>query len=304
MKKILISSLLMSLICIVTYGQEFSYSMYFEDSLGNKDTLVIGYDINGDTDVILSEFGEENIADTPWDPEFDVRISNRVDTDYYQSSDEPLFHTKKKIVERDCGQDYVHPDIRSYVAIDIKTDNWPVTLSWDSSLFENFCRSKSLFTSWGPETWWDAGQSPSGFEWVLLNEQGQLEFYANYWDNYDDYLDQPVETSGYYIINDSIPIATYWMVFRNPTEATKINDKVNSKTWNIVYPNPTNGSDLINVKDDFGEIEHVKLLNIQGYTVIFQKSSTLDIGHLPNGLYVLEILSKDGDKIFNKVIKN
>ncbi len=301
--KIILNLILFSIFCISTYGQEFSFSMYFEDSLGNKDTLIIGYDINGDTDVILSEFGEENIADTPWGPDFDVRISNRVDTEYYQISDEPLFHSKKKIVEMDCDQENLHPDIRPYVAIDIKTDNWPVTLSWDSSLFENCCRSNSLFTSWGPETWWDAGQTPSGFDWVFLNEQEQLEFYANYYDDYEDFLEYPIETASYYIINDSIPIATYWMVFRNFTN-TKINDKLNSKTWSIIYPNPTNGSNSINVKDDFGEIEHIKVLNMQGHTVIFQKSSTLDIEHLPNGLYVLDILLKNGNKTFNKVIKN
>lgn len=49
-----------------TSGQTFSFPMYFSDALGNKNTLVIGYDINASYG-IDSAFGEENIITEPMD---------------------------------------------------------------------------------------------------------------------------------------------------------------------------------------------------------------------------------------------
>lgn len=81
-------------------GQEFIFEMYFEDAIGNKDTLVIGYDINA-TDSIDSVFGEKNIISVPLDSLFDVRMTDV----WLKKSSAPIpsqeygsFHTKKQIV--------------------------------------------------------------------------------------------------------------------------------------------------------------------------------------------------------------
>jgi len=39
-----IFSILILFLPLSLIGQEFSFSMYFEDAVGNKDTLVLGYD--------------------------------------------------------------------------------------------------------------------------------------------------------------------------------------------------------------------------------------------------------------------
>jgi len=57
------------------FGQEFSFPIYFEDAIGNKDTLTMGYDING-TDGLDTVLGEINIIGVPLDTSFDVRISD------------------------------------------------------------------------------------------------------------------------------------------------------------------------------------------------------------------------------------
>lgn len=74
MKKLL---LILFLIPIYTMAQEeFSFELYFEDALGNKDTVILGYDPNA-TDVIDITFGEVNILSQPWGSNFDVRIGDR-----------------------------------------------------------------------------------------------------------------------------------------------------------------------------------------------------------------------------------
>ncbi len=74
-------------------AQEFVFPMYFEDALGNRDTVFLGYDPNGSRDVILPEFGELDIAHIPFDSVFDVRITNQADINANETT-EALFHTK------------------------------------------------------------------------------------------------------------------------------------------------------------------------------------------------------------------
>ncbi len=148
----------------LTYGQEFSFEMYFEDSLGNKDTLIMGYDILA-TDTIDSIFGEINIVSVPLDSVFGVRITNEWYSGGYET-----FHTKKQIVSYNCvSWPY------TIVTVDIKTKNWPVTASWDDTVFYDTCRNGSVFTSVNPGGWWDTG-SPSNLDRVQLKHQNQVTF--------------------------------------------------------------------------------------------------------------------------------
>ncbi len=59
----------------ILIAQEFSFTLNFEDALGNTDSLIIGYDNNG-TDGIDAAFGEVNIISVPYNSGIDVRISD------------------------------------------------------------------------------------------------------------------------------------------------------------------------------------------------------------------------------------
>lgn len=54
---------------------EFEFQLYFEDALGNRDTVTIGYDPAA-TDGIDADFGEENILNQPWSEGLDARIGD------------------------------------------------------------------------------------------------------------------------------------------------------------------------------------------------------------------------------------
>jgi hypothetical protein len=69
-----------------------------------------------------------------------------------------------------------------------------------------------------------------------------------------------------------------------------------------VYPNPTNG--ILNIKADT-IIEKVNVTNMVGQRVNTQFSNNqINMQGLPNGVYIVELLLKDGQKISKKVIKN
>ena len=77
------------------YGQELSFFMYFEDGLGNVDSLELGLDAQATVE-IDSTLGEENIMGTPWGAVLDVRSVDGFYPGYFEEVNK--FHTKKQIV--------------------------------------------------------------------------------------------------------------------------------------------------------------------------------------------------------------
>ncbi|MCX8533503.1 T9SS type A sorting domain-containing protein [Chryseobacterium luquanense] len=69
-----------------------------------------------------------------------------------------------------------------------------------------------------------------------------------------------------------------------------------------VYPNPTNG--ILNIKTD-SPIENVNITNVVGQRLKVQYSNhQVNLQRLPNGVYIVELIMKNGLKISKKVIKN
>ena len=125
-------------ISLTSYAQQFSFQMFFKDAIGNRDTLTLGYDTAA-TKLIDAAFGEVNIIGVPLDSVFDVRV-----TDEYSWGVQPqgTFHTKRQITFYDCDS-----PLLSYQNIDIKAKYWPVTATWDKTLFNDSCRDWSSFNS-------------------------------------------------------------------------------------------------------------------------------------------------------------
>jgi hypothetical protein len=125
---------------MITSAQEFSFELYFEDALGNRDTLVLGYDPLA-TDSIDVAFGEENIIVQPWDSVLDVRIGNKT---YSENTwlTENTYLSKKQIISSFCENSI----ISSRISIQFYAKNYPIKFKWDKTQFENdTCRFFSVF---------------------------------------------------------------------------------------------------------------------------------------------------------------
>lgn len=144
MKNSLIFKLAITISLILTgeisVGQEFSFQIKFEDSSNNIDILIFGYAPSA-TASIDDEFQEINILDLEMDHELDVRFS-----DYIQQHPAPLrSHTKKQITTRNNFSYWL-----TISTIEIKCNNWPVTATWDSTLFNNSTYNGTLITAVHP----------------------------------------------------------------------------------------------------------------------------------------------------------
>ena len=149
MKKLLLF-IASAILYISSFGQEFTFQMVFCDAVGNSDTLYFGYDPTA-TDSVDGKFGENNIIDISYDSIFDVRISNEFAYRWYFSKPSGSFHLKKQIVSKNC------PGYATPIAIDIKCKYWPVTATWDSTIWKENCRAGSLITGMPRGYWWDVG---------------------------------------------------------------------------------------------------------------------------------------------------
>ncbi|MDX8340434.1 T9SS type A sorting domain-containing protein [Draconibacterium sp. IB214405] len=264
-------------------AQEFQFPMFFEDAVGNMDTLTIGYDING-TKLIDSAFGESNIIEIPLDSIFDVRIS-----DAFINNGVASFHTKKQILPDSCSG-WRFP----VVSIDIKCKNWPVTATWDNSLFNTECREGSVFTSFRPGGWWDVVGFSSDLSKVELANEYQVTFTSNY-------KPSSAYKGNYSYINssnDTIPV--FWMAFGDSTIIT-LDVESMSLEFNL-YPNPVKDFLYIDIQNDF--INDIRLIDMLGRSKLVEfKDGFIDMSGFHSGYYLIIINRKDGNTISSKIIK-
>jgi len=274
-----------------SYCQDFSFQIYFEDTFGNKDTLTLGYDING-TDTIDTALGELNIISSPIDTSLDVRISNEWYNREFLST-VGTFHTKRQIVEENCGNWF------SISTIDIYTDNWPVTASWDSTLFNYLCINGSVFTSVNPGGWWDTA-GPSDLLITLFKNSNSVTFTSNVAGEINDY--------GYidygYINNDNDTIPVFWQAFGDSTLTHMgVNETFTAIDFKI-FPNPTSDYLNIELKGNDAIIKNVKIFDIMGteQQIIWTKQ-LINLSHLSTGIFFVQIRLQNNQIITRTIIK-
>lgn len=262
-----------------TYAQEFSFSMHFEDAAGNKDTLVLGYDLYG-TDSIDNAFGEINIKSQPLNNNFDVRITDELESRSHNPAYASTYHTKKQIIRHPCYPiGYGYP----VVYVDIKCTHWPVKASWDSTIFNDSCRIESLITSINPGGWWDVS-SISNLSRVLLKDQPQVTFTPNF-------INNEVFEESSYINGNQDTISVFWIALGGNLIA-KINEmgiKNNEYYFNIL-----NNNLIINLNDNQTFVEEIEIISISGKAIQSnKKSNNINISQLKKGLYMCRFITND-----------
>jgi len=278
---------LLFLLVLVNYSlskaQEFSFELFFEDAVGNTDVIIIGYDDAATFD-IDNAFGEINIIDVPYNTGLDVRVSdewfNR------ENTIPPTFHTKKQIYGKACPNGFLIP------VIDIITDNWPVTATWDSSLFDDVCRNGSVFTSINPGGWWDTA-SPSNLYRIVLNDVNKATFTSNYDGDFNP---------AYAYMNDNgdiIPV--FWQTFGDLSIILGTHEE--NKTDLKIFPNPTNDYLYYEI-DSPRRISEINVYDINGRKQDLQESNnSLDLRKLSSGIYFIEFLFTDLKRVVQQLIK-
>ena len=98
----------------------FEMTLFFEDAIGNKDTLEIGYDTSA-ANALNPDFGEVPILQ-PFDSMFEVRATHD-----WQNE------TIKRIIDRPEFDDYSGCASSNGIWIFINAKNYPITITYDSA---------------------------------------------------------------------------------------------------------------------------------------------------------------------------
>jgi len=261
------------------FGQLFSFQMFFSDAVGNRDTITLGYD-SAATDSIDSTFGEINIIATPLDTALDVRITNEWKNrfNFHQPG---TFHTKRQIYYYECPMHSY-----SHVAdIDISTKHWPVTATWNDTLFNDACRRGSAFSSFA--VMWDV-IGPSNLGRQVLHANHSVTFSSNLSHTYEPWF------SYINITGDTIPV--FWQVFGDSNilsigieELPRVADDI------IVSPNPSADFTSIDMLGATNEVVSIEFYNSMGQIVLIANHTQhIDVSILKSGIYLVRLTTFSG----------
>lgn len=278
--------LIFILICLVSklsFSQTFSFEMYFEDATGQKDTLTFGYDATA-TDSIDASFQEVNIISQSWSNQFEARICV-FQTPYFSGEEfdtaSVVGHLKKQIKKEDCLDQSLYVSL-----IQLNNAVYPISISWDHSLFTDQCRSNSIITDWHPGGWFDAiiGNNP---EYPTILKDLDSAFYTH--------------TSTHHIDNNQDTTDVLFFALGNINQVF-VELKELEENMSI-YPNPTTGLINLNLNGN-QQIQTVNLFDVHGQhfntSVI---SNEIDLSEFSSGIYFMEVQFDSGKKGQIKVIK-
>jgi hypothetical protein len=274
MKNLTILLIFLPFICISQ--PEFSFDLYFEDALGNRDTVTIGYDPQA-TDGIDAQFGEENIISQPWDSILDVRIALGHFPPYGGSI--PVFfpskQTKKQISIPYCESNYYN----AYkFVIQLKNAVFPVKLNWYTERLNSLCTASNFVTDWFPGCWFDCQIIGNEQEpWFFLNSDSLILEHTSLVNSYD---------------NDTTNLLFVSMSNGNEEIGSHL-ELINNQGMKVV-PNPFDNSIFINSQENIQKIEILSLTGnlIKRLLNVGNSQMEIDTEFLSSGSYILSVQSE------------
>lgn len=269
----------------------FETTIFFEDAVGNRDSVIIGHDPDAQAHQINSQFGEVDISHIPFDSVFEVRGVHYND---FNSVDGPLTNFKKIIgytiaysQANDC-----YPIVEASVFI-FNCKNLPIKVSWDRNVFSNsICRNRTVLASHllptVTEFWY---LEPLALEnSVCLSEFDFFEFDLFDIGQFGFYRIEEIEGSGldtlYAILlglsPQGSPISPCTAVV-STVDINEIDNRI------IIYPNPT--SSIINI--DFKDFDHWTIMDEKSSLIKKGANNLVNIEELENGIYFISLFTND-----------
>ena len=261
-------------------GQGFEIPIYFEDSAGYKDTIVLGYDPLASY-AIDTSFGEINIIDSSYNDDFEVRAAiYEYDGNNYGYLPR-IIESKKMIVGNVCSNPSYTGEDNSIMVV-IKSHNWPITMTWDKTLFQEVCNFLDIIDC-TPGGWFDVcgGGHPHMFFEMRLTDT------VSYYD-----AEFKIETD-----IDTLSA----LFFRFYSDFGSGFEDASEKTIDF-FPNPTQG--LISFDYPLNTDDKIFVTDIMGRQVSFKYSNQeVDLLHAPDGMYILTVKLHSRVSVVMKVMK-
>jgi hypothetical protein len=293
MKKIAI--LWFILVTLTGYAQNapyFEMPIYFEDGIGNKDTIVVGYDL-------YAQNCNSIIETTPMDSVFEVRAAKG---NVFPGSNEISY--KRYIIDAEpttVGDSVVIFGVPFRIVASIK--HLPLKISWDSTYLEDFWRHSTFFspdylTHVYPDFWWaqriTCMAMQNSFTDDFSYRVGALE---GVWVT----VGLPVEGQGI------VELPAYQLVF---TWGEQCQQAVSTKAVAgvqpiLIAPNPVQDIVRLGLPMD-KTYESLRIYTPDGKEVIYTPQPTdfaISVGSLPKGVYFVQVVSTDRQQWVGKFLK-
>jgi hypothetical protein len=281
-----LSFLLCGMLCLFSYAAVsqvapmFEMSIYFEDGIGNKDSVIVGYDTSAIANDLNPQFGEAWIF-TPFDSTFEVRVIH---------SDDWQHRTSRKVIDSfDDSPDYCGAS--GGVGIMLSAKHLPIKISYDTALIHaSSChRNMILSPDWQiflQQYWWDADV------WYCMSNYDEIIDSSDYMIHPEDnvFLKYEFEVEGHGMKE----LAGYFWVVKwiGICETLIGTEEIEAGGSAIkISPNPAGDeislelpkwgkAERIDFYDSFGR--NVKSLGVQNSP----DTSKIQIGDLPAGFYI------------------
>ena len=275
MKNFLITALIF--VSFQMIAQDFATKLYFKDGIGRVDSIKVGFSTSA-TDSLNSQLGEIKLSDPQIDTTFFVGISDvRINGNTNETA---KFRTKTKYVNTS------RPDYLRFINIDLICKNYPLTISWNKSLFQDTNRSKSFIISSHPGGWFDVGEQP---HW--LNSEDSIKYYTTNLSN--DYSKNYLyETGDFYI--DSIhskPVKIWRLYVDFAGSDFNMDVRKTNNSKDIIFPNPC--QDILHINSEQSTQGFMQLFSLTGCLLFEQSCSgssmSINMTKFAAGTYLLQI---------------
>lgn len=274
----------------------FESTLYIEDAIGNRDTVTFGLATGEEPNFFNPALGEIELF-TPFDSILDVRGITWNDYDHQSRglSKRVITHVVENSYDEDEGC-YVNQVAPAFL---IHAKYLPVTLYWDHNDFNDVrCReATTIFTHYLPATF------PTWQEFEgALEESVCASVNNSFTTSFPDFggfeFSRTLEIEGgemkkiggiaiSYSISASLP--SYCNIDTSLTISTQ---ELYTKPALDVYPNPVQG--IMSLGSDIAE-DYV-VIDISGRVWAEGNSNSIDLYHLPKGIYFLKIRERRATK--------
>jgi len=268
-------------------AQQFSTQFYFTDTLGNQDTVTVGFDPVATLEVD-EIFGEVDLKAVPFGNDFEVRVGQvdhedlgcfpndgpvnlfNIDSDQI----ELLIRTGKKDYNGiSCENGNLIYQFFGKTTFFIKNKDLPTKINWDIEVFSDVCLNKSFFTDWHPGLWFDA---TCGSESFIENISAITELWIN-------------EPTNIQIIDRSGDTLSMIHLGFEDGLTSSIEAEV-LPSFNS-FPNPV--EDQLTLQFPDAKIRPWKLINVNGKIAqtgeFTATTEILQLNQLPLGIYFLRV---------------
>jgi len=284
----------LAFLTMMAFSQEYSFPLYFEDAVGNKDTLTFGFDQSA-TFGVDENLGEVNLLGQPYDSTFFVFFTDAANSDEFDRCFE-----KEKKASYLLEKQYVN--LNSLIEIGIIVQHWPFKVSWNEEAIRNFEKQQYgdndnihlVMTSFHPINGYPDALCCGG-ELKLLRDSSEFIFGDQLY--FCKYKSNISNDSIYLLSVVGMDITVNVINLQTPKPLCRYNKDLQSVTIQSVSNNATFEVEIYNL---WGTKMVTKQMSISG-----SHQFNIRMNQLPDGLYLIRVFQlKPNASIFTyKILK-